>query len=189
MKFKKPLKITSRTSSVTNGFVQAIIPSVEPSEDEVVEALSILGIDRGDMTCAYCGQPSTDWDHLRPLVRNKRPTGYVNELRNLVPSCGPCNQSKSGRDWREWITGDAQGSPKSRAIPDLERRVARLQRYEAWGAVEPLPLRDLAGSQAWDQHWKNLADIEERMYQAQHHADLLKQKIKNSLSDNRAKTL
>jgi len=183
MKFKKPLKITSRTSSVTNGFVQAIIPSVEPSEDEVVEALNILGIDPNNMTCAYCARPSTDWDHLRPLVRNKRPTGYINELRNLVPSCGPCNQSKSGRNWWEWMISDAKGSPKSRAIRDLDVRVARLQRFEAWGAVEPLPLRELVGSQVWDLHWKNLADIEERMYQAQRHADQLKQKIEMSLRE------
>ena len=43
MKFRKPLKITSRTSSITNAFVQAIIPSVEPSAEEEAEALSILG--------------------------------------------------------------------------------------------------------------------------------------------------
>jgi hypothetical protein len=44
MKFRRPLKITSRTSSVTNRFVQAIIPHVPPTRAEVEEALGILGM-------------------------------------------------------------------------------------------------------------------------------------------------
>ena len=186
MKFRKPLKITSRTSSVTNSFVQAIIPSTEPSEAEVLDALKILEIDPVNMTCAYCGRPSTDWDHLRPLVRNKRPTGFINELRNLVPSCGPCNQSKSGADWRKWIVSDTKGSPKTKSISDLEARIARLERFEAWGALEPLPLGELAGAKPWDRHWKNLAEIEERMHQAQRHAETVNRSIKKALSGDKS---
>src|SRR5438128_9847091 len=100
MKFRKTLKITSRTSSVANGFVQAIIPCIEPTDAQKNEALAILQIDPNRLECAYCGAPATDWDHLRPLVKGKRSTGYCNEIRNLVPACGPCNQSKSGQDWR-----------------------------------------------------------------------------------------
>lgn len=185
MKFRKPLKITSRTSSITNSFVQAIIPSIEPSEVEVLEALKILEIDPVNMTCAYCGRPSTDWDHLRPLVRNKRPTGYINELRNLVPSCGPCNQSKSGADWRKWILGDAKGSPKTMNIQDLDVRVERLERFEAWGSVEPLPLGNLAGTELWVQHWNNLEEIQDRMHRAQRHAELVNRSIRSALSGDK----
>jgi hypothetical protein len=39
MKFRQPLKITSRTSSITNSFVQAIIPFIEPTREETDEAL------------------------------------------------------------------------------------------------------------------------------------------------------
>jgi hypothetical protein len=88
MKFRKPLTITSRTSSITNSFVQAIIPDIEPTQEEWVEALQVLGMTPDGITCVYCGAAATDWDHLRPLVRNKRPTGYINEIRNRVPSCG-----------------------------------------------------------------------------------------------------
>ena len=181
MRFRKPLKITSRTSSITNSFVQAIIPSFEPSKEEVLEALSILEIDPENLSCAYCGQRSTDWDHLRPLVRNKRPTGYINEIRNLVPSCGPCNQSKSGANWRDWMLGSANGSPNKKGIPDLAVRVARLEKFEAWGAVDPLPLRDLAGPEAWDHHWENRAEIETKMQEAQKHAETLNRTIHATL--------
>src|ERR1700686_3805297 len=103
MKLPRPLKITSRSSSITNSFVQAIVPTIDPSSEEIVEALRILGMSPESMACVYCGARTTDWDHLRPLVKNKRPTGYISEIRNLVPACGPCNQSKGASDWRTWI--------------------------------------------------------------------------------------
>ena len=88
MKQRAPLKITSRASSITNSFVQAIVPTVEFSLEEQEKALAILGMTPNKLSCAYCGAATTDWDHLRPLVKNKRPTGYISELQNLVPSCG-----------------------------------------------------------------------------------------------------
>ena len=92
MKFRPPLKITSRTSSITNSFVQAIIPNVKPTETELEEALAVLGMSLKNRSCVYCGVSATDWDHLRPLVKYKRPTGFLNEARNLVPSCAPATE-------------------------------------------------------------------------------------------------
>src|SRR5882757_10331780 len=126
MKLRAPLKITSRTSSITNSFVQAIIPTVSYSEEQRAEALAELGMTIENLSCVYCGSPTTDWDHLRPLVRNSRPTGYISEIRNLVPSCGPCNQSKGASDWRAWMTGKARGSPATRSVADIQGRMERL---------------------------------------------------------------
>jgi len=184
MKFRKPLKITSRTSSITNSFVQAIIPSIEPSEEERREALRVLEIDPENSTCAYCGDRSTDWDHLYPFVRDKRPTGYINELKNLVPSCGRCNQSKSGADWRRWIESGAAGSPKTRRVTDLKERIARLERFEARSNLKPLRLEELAGAELWEKHWRNLEEIEEKMRQAQEHAEKVKERIQDALSED-----
>jgi hypothetical protein len=107
MKFRQLLKITSRTSTITNCFVQAIIPHLKPSETEIEEAIRVLGMDPAAPLCVYCDSPATDWDHLRPLVYGKRPSGYISEIRNLVPCCGPCNQSLV--DSRE-ITRSAESS-------------------------------------------------------------------------------
>lgn len=186
MAFRKPLKITSRTSSVTNGFIQSIIPHIPPKDDELIEALGILGMTLAKRTCVYCGVPATDWDHLRPIVRNKRPTGFIDEIRNLVPACGPCNQSKGGRVWREWMAGDARGSPKTRGVPDLQERIATLARFEQWGNVQPLDLRELAGAHHWDEHWANLAAIEQSMKRAQLHANQLREAIAEALINHRA---
>ena len=182
MRFRKALKITSRTSSVTNGFVQAIIPCVEPSDDERREALAVLGMVPGNESCVYCGSPATDWDHLRPLVRGKRPTGYFNEMRNIVPACGPCNQSKGGQQWRTWMSGNAKGSPRARGVFDLDERMDTLETFEAWGDVKPLDLRRLAGESLWDAYWTKLEAIERQMHDAQREAAMIRDRIGDALT-------
>ena len=94
-----PVKIMGRTSSITNSFVNSIIPVIEPTEQQIKRALRILEIDPQSVVCAYCGDRSTEWDHLNPLVSNKQPTGYISEIANLVPACGKCNQSKGNKPW------------------------------------------------------------------------------------------
>src|SRR5205814_8291171 len=97
------MKITGRSSSITNAFVGAIIPAVLPSEAEIREALAVRNMSPESVSCAYCGGRYTEWDHLRPLVIQRKPTGFISEIANLVPSYGTCNQSKGKREWREWI--------------------------------------------------------------------------------------
>src|SRR6185312_1558907 len=127
------VSITGRSSSITNCFASAIIPVIHPTAEEVSEALAILGLSADDLRCAYCGDPSTEWDHLRPLIMGQRPTGYVSEIRNLVPACSKCNQSKGNKPWRVWIQSNAPRSPKARGLPGIEDRVARLETFERWG--------------------------------------------------------
>src|SRR5260370_29886624 len=93
--------LVSRKSSITNAFVNTLIPQIIPSLEEIEQALKILGMDLVDVRCAYCGDKMTEWDHLRPLVVKQRPTGYISEIANLVPACGKCNQSKGNSSWRE----------------------------------------------------------------------------------------
>jgi HNH endonuclease len=131
-----PMNVTGRSSSITNAFINAIIPAFDPTEEEELEALHILGMEPHDIRCAYCGDKFTEWDHLRPIITNQEPTGYITEIANLVPSCGKCNQSKGKSDWRTWMEGKARFSPKTRGIPDLPTRIARLQSYEDWRNLE-----------------------------------------------------
>jgi hypothetical protein len=167
MKFKKPLKITSRTSSITNSFVQAIIPSMHPTPEEKRNALAVLNIDPEKISCVYCGSNASDWDHLRPLVHKKRPSGYINNIRNAVPSCGPCNQSKGGAEWRKWIKGSAQRSPTARAIADLPARMERLEQFERWANAKPIKLEQLAGAKLWAKYWSKHDEIVRAMHEAQ----------------------
>ena len=78
----KQASIAGRSSTITNAFIGAITPKVQPSESEVKEALSILKMTLETIQCAYCGEPKSEWDHLRPLVLNKhcKNREQVNEM-------------------------------------------------------------------------------------------------------------
>ena len=155
--FRMPttMKITGRSSSITNSFINSIIPVIVPTNAEVEEALNILGMDHDSFQCSYWGATASEWDHLRPLVLNKKPNGYVSEIHNLVPSCGKCNQSKGNKSWQAWMFSDAKLSPKSRGIPDLEKRKERLTAYEAWGVPTVVDFEAIVGKEKWEQHWAN----------------------------------
>ena len=150
-----PVKITGRLSSITNAFINSIIPVVPPTEEQVAEALQVLGMTKESFQCAYCGNAASEWDHLRPLVKGKQPTGYISEIHNLVPSCGKCNQSKGNKDWRTWIRSAAPHSPTRRGISDLEERVKRLEAYDAHTAPTCMDFSSIVAQDAWVQHWKN----------------------------------
>ena len=175
-----PMKIKGRTSSITNAFVNSIIPSIYPTDEEIVEALGILGMNPSSVKCAYCGDASTEWDHLRPIVRNKQPTGYISEIGNLVPACGKCNQSKGNKDWRVWMVSAAPLSPKSKGVPDVETRMSRLEAYEQWKPRDPISFASIVGEESWNRHWGNHEAVIEAMRDSQELADDIKSEINES---------
>lgn len=172
----KPVRITGRSSSITNSFVNGIIPVVVPTEAEVRAALEILGmLDR--VTCSYCGDTSTEWDHLRPLVSNQRPTGYISEIHNLVPACGKCNQSKGNKDWLTWMRSSAPLSPKSRGVADIEDRIARLQEYERQASPTRVDFEAAVGPDLWQRHWAHHKHLLELMRLADQDAQEIRTRV------------
>lgn len=169
-----PVNVTGRSSSITNAFFSAIIPVIERREEEELEALRILHIDPRDISCAYCGSKATEWDHLRPIISGQEPTGYITEIANLVPSCGKCNQSKGKSYWRPWMEGNARLSPKTRNIPDLAERVARLQRYEAWRQPLKIDFAAVVGPELWQKHKENWRSVLQLLQKSQELANELR---------------
>jgi hypothetical protein len=176
----KARTITFRTSTLTNAFVSAILPFSQPKTSEIGEVLTILEMSPNDLRCAYCGDKATEWEHLHPIVKGRRPTGYPSSIKNLVPSCGKCNQSKRGEDWRNWITSDAPRSPKSRKIADLDKRILRLERYEKWANCRRMPLDKIVGEDAYREYFAKLDYIINQMKEAQEMAGILKAKISDT---------
>ena len=174
------MTIMGRSSSITNAFVSAIVPILFPTQSEVTEALAVLGMLPTDVRCAYCGDPYSEWEHLRPLVIDQKPTGFISELANLVPSCAKCNQSKGKRAWREWIQSNAPRCPGARGILDLEARIARLEAYEQWRQPTHFNFQSLVGEELWAEHWKNWSEILDRMKESQACANKLKARIAES---------
>lgn len=182
MKVPKTSKITSRSSSITNAFIQAILPTKVWTDKEEAEALLILGMERPHLSCAYCGAETSEWDHLFPLVRDKRPTGFIHEIRNLVPSCGKCNHSKSGRDWHVWFRSRSGNSPTNRAIPDCDERYRRLERYVDWGKLQPMLFEELIDARELEDYWSVLQKLQDDMISAQKIADRLKPILQSSVA-------
>lgn len=172
----KAVRITGRSSSITNSFVNGIVPIIRPSEAEIDEALEVLGMS-SEVVCAYCGDRATEWDHLRPLEQNQRPTGYIHEIHNLVPACGKCNQSKGNKPWREWMFGPARLSPKTREVPDIDVRAAVLERHESWTRPRKVDFAAIVGEELWEEHWANHHALLQQMRDAEKVVELIRARI------------
>ena len=166
-----PVRISGRASSITNSFINGVIPVVHPSEAEVSEALHVLGLDADDLRCAYCGDASTEWDHFRPIVTKQRPTGYISEIANLVPTCGKCNQSKGASNWRKWIRSSAKRSPAARGVLDLSQRIERLEAFEAWREPTRVNFEEALGEDLWLRYWSAHDHLLQAMRECESTAD------------------
>jgi hypothetical protein len=160
-------RIDGRTSSITAAFFQAITPVIPPSDAEVDESLKVLGMQAGNCRCAYCGDPRTEWDHFRPIVKGRQPTGYITEIANLVPACGKCNQSKGNKNWKEWMLSTAKRSPRQRGIPDLHERIARLEEYERLHVPVCINYPNIFGEERWSHYYQMLDAVVGRLAEAQ----------------------
>ena len=178
------MKITGRSSSITNSFINSIIPVVQPSADQVREALETLEMSADRYACSYCGDTATEWDHLRPLVKDKKPTGYISEIHNLVPACGKCNQSKGNKEWETWMRSSARLSPHTRRVKDIEHRVSRLKAYESWGVPTKLDFEQIVDPELWIQHWENWEQIQTLMKEAQTVAARINQAVAHAYRDS-----
>ena len=89
-----------------------------------------------------------------PIVLKQRPTGFISEIANLVPSCGKCNQSKGNTHWKKWILGTtAKHSPTVRKL-DTAERIARLEAYEQWLIPTKIDFETVLGKEEWDKYWQ-----------------------------------
>ena len=165
------MSVAGRSSSITNAFINAIIPAVSPTEEEELEALRILEISPNDIRCAYCGDKATEWDHFRAIICDQNPTGYITEIANLVPSCGKCNQSKGKSHWKDWMIGPAKLSPKTRSIGDLESRVRRLEAFEKWRQPRKIDFAAIVGAEMWERHRRNWREVLDLLKHSQKLAD------------------
>lgn len=115
-------KVSSRSSTVTNAFVAALLPHDEYDAKVVQQAMADLGQKDEQLSCVYCGSPATTWDHLINLVQDRKANGHGHRVRNLVPCCSPCNSSKGGTPFDDWINGyehpkkgRVEGTPRVRS--------------------------------------------------------------------------
>ncbi|MFP3890974.1 hypothetical protein [uncultured Ralstonia sp.] len=127
----KPYSIFhERRTTVAHAFASALAPSDPYVESEVIEALTALAqTDLDHLVCVYCRAEATTWDHLVNLVKDGKLNGYGHQLGNLVPCCSPCNSSKGGADFREFVRSlKCHDEEKDVLIQRLENHLARAKR-------------------------------------------------------------
>jgi len=131
--------LTARSSTITSAFVHTITPwitSLSPEEEANVRAIyseierkyniKILGTDKSENRCAYCGREAASADHINALVSDKISSGAITEIYNLLPCCNSCNSSKGRKTFEEWF--------------DLPKTQARMRKI----LNEPLSVRRAA---------------------------------------------
>tara|TARA_R110002074_G_scaffold396334_1_gene585640 strand:- start:5431 stop:6000 length:570 start_codon:yes stop_codon:yes gene_type:complete len=166
-----------RATSINGAFANAILPRIEPTLQEKQNTLEILNIDAANVTCAYCGDPATEWDHLYPTVMSKKPTGWGTEAANLVPACGKCNQSKGNKHWETWMSGPAVLSPTSRKIPATQERINALKNFVNALTAFQFEFTELEEESEWEQYWKIRDEIILKLQHADELAAVLRQKL------------
>jgi len=178
--FKIPNAVTikGRTSSITNSFINGVIPIIQPTENEIDEVLNIFNLSKDKIECVYCGDKSTEWDHLQPLIKNKRFTGFITEIQNLVPACGKCNQSKGNKNWFDWIYSSAKQSPFSRKISDINERAKRIRDFENWKKTTNINFQEVVGNEKWNEYENLYQIIIKSMEECQIVSNEIKQIIK-----------
>ncbi len=190
--FKMPraslTKLTRLESVLNNAFACAVLPADTPSDAELRETLQTLGMDPTSVRCVYCGDAWTEWDHFRPIIEKGKPTGYFSHIGNLAPCCGPCNQSKGGKNWRKWITSKARLSPQSRKIANLDLNIARLDTFELWSKALRIDVRSSGSKEHWRRYDDNLHRLKELIRESAVIADELKRAIEADRRSKPAKT-
>lgn len=154
-----------------------VIPAIMSSDEIIALTLEVLGMNASDMRCAYCGNLATERDHLNAIVRDKRPTGYISEIHNLVPACGKCNQSKGNKPWRSWMFGPSPLSPASRGVGDIEERAERIADYERRFPPVRIDFEAVVDGGLWRAYWDAHRNLIEEMKRCEELATAVRAEI------------
>lgn len=67
-------------------------------EDQIASSELEMHLNSIGRKCVYCYGPYEHLDHVIPLSKGGR-----HLLKNLLPSCERCNESKQDKHWLEWF--------------------------------------------------------------------------------------
>ena len=144
--------VRSRESTIRRAVFKNMIPWNTPTDKEIEESLEKLKMNKNDIRCVYCGEKATTLDHINSLVENKKPTGYINEIANLVPCCQSCNSSRGNKYWKDWmLNSNTEKSPKGRNIPNLEAKAKNIEDYINDMNPQKISIKDLLGEKKYNE--------------------------------------
>ncbi len=179
--------IINRASTIRNSFVHAVIPTmIDDYKKEEIKNKFFKKYKESetDLECIYCGDKATSWDHFRPLVVDKKPTGYISDIYNFVPACSTCNSSKGNKKWDEWIEGKAKNCPKNRGIKNLSGIKKNLEKFEEFTNKKTKNIKDQLDIK-WEEYQQlidGINGIVDKLKDAQKQADEIKKDILKELN-------
>ena len=156
LKYPSADKITSRISTLRRSMACTLMhrDACSPEQEEQWSKYF------GDKMCAYCGRPATHLDHLHPMIRDNKPTGYGTDPNNLVPCCEKCNRSKGNMNWEDFMQSEnCEHIAKNNKTPQ-ESRDERIEIIKRFQTAMPADAKTLnsAVQQQWEAQWNVLED-------------------------------
>jgi hypothetical protein len=93
-----------RSTTISHAFASALAPVDVFNERELIAALKNLGQkDLENLTCVYCNNHASTWDHLVCLVKDGELNGFGHQIGNLVPCCKACNSEKGRKNYKQFV--------------------------------------------------------------------------------------
>lgn len=177
--FKMPAcqKLKARSSTINNAFANSITPTIKPDCGGLPDYYKKLGIKEEE--CIYCGGIGNCADHLKPLVKDGMPTGYITDIHNLVPCCQRCNSSKGSKPFGDWYKSDRNVKRLKDMGKDdefIEERYKRICDYEEC-IPSPIDYEKIVGKELWDEYKKRKDNLVKQMNEDQEFLDELKKII------------
>lgn len=183
MKFKMPTKsdLKGRSSTISNAFAISVTPFIRPSNEELEEYYRLLDIEEGQ--CAYCLGFGNGKDHLKPLVSNGMPTGYITDIHNLVPCCQRCNSSKGSKQFQNWYKSQENlARLRGLGLSDeiIERRYTIISEYEK-KVPAPIDYEAIVGHELWEEYKKRRIKLLQELNENQRFCDQLSEMVAKAI--------
>lgn len=83
------------------------------------------------------------------------------------------------------MLGAAKKSPATRKVSDLDKKVSRLEKYEAWGKVKPLDIAALTGPSLWREYMAHWEKLQKDLSEAQETAEKVKKALQLALAEQK----
>ena len=153
-----------RKSTFANAFASALAPYDEYTAAAVAEAMRDLEQHPdADLQCVYCGEAAATWDHVFSRVIKGEFSGHGHRIRNLVPCCRTCNESKGRKPWRSFL--------ETRNPPDKDDRIRRMEQFLGSTNAQPINREGVKGNA--DEELKRFLEIRSQVFDLLAEADHL----------------
>ena len=182
-RFKLPTKanLKGRSSTISNAFAISITPYIYPTSAAITDFYDLLAIEEGQ--CAYCLGDANAMDHIKPLVTDGLPTGYITDIHNLVPCCWACNSAKGKKDFSEWYLSKNNVDrlhKKGLSNDKIQERFSVIKNYISRIGV-PLNYQEILGDDLWNEYLSRRKNLIAALRENQEFCDKLDAIITNKL--------